>query len=77
MNLELIITIGVLVAELLVFGLCYIRAKQPPNPMKPRLLPYGLIMLFLALAAFTTTAHVISVTTGHRLEARNKMKGQN
>jgi len=70
------ITLGVLVLELLVFGLCYVRAKQPPNPMKPRLLPYALIMIFLGLAVFATTAHVISVTTGHQLMPRNKMKGQ-
>jgi hypothetical protein len=75
MNSELLITIGVLVVELLILGLCYIRAKQPPNPLKPRILPYGLIMIFLGLAVFVTTAHVISVTTGHRLEAKNKMKG--
>ena len=76
MNPELLVTLGALLAELIVFGLCYIRAKQPPNPLKPRLLPYGLIMLFLGLAVFVTTAHTIGVITGHRLEGKTKMKGQ-
>jgi hypothetical protein len=77
MNQELIITLAVLLFEIVLFGICYLRAKQPPNPAKPRLLPYGLIMMFLFLAGFVTVAHTIGVITGHRIEARNKMKGQN
>jgi hypothetical protein len=75
-NTELIVTLGLLVVEILLFLLCYVRMKQPPNPMKPRLLPYGLISIFLTLAVFVTIAHTVSVVTGHRLEAKNKMKGQ-
>jgi len=76
MNVELIITLAILAIEIALFVLCYVKMKQPPNPLKPRLVPYSLIMIFLTLAIFTTLAHTISVTTGHRLEAKNKMKGQ-
>jgi len=76
MNTELIITLAVLAAEIAFFGFCYLRSKQPPNPLKPRLLPYTLIMLFLSLAVLVTLAHTISVVSGHRLEAKNKMRGQ-
>ena len=76
MNPELIITLTVLFAELVVFAICYVRTKQPPNLAKPRILPYGLIMLFLGLAVFVTVAHTVSVVTGHRVEGRTKMKGQ-
>jgi hypothetical protein len=46
------------------------------DPLRPRLLPYALITIFLTLAIFVTMAHTYSVLTGHRLEAKNKMKGQ-
>ncbi len=76
MNTELIITLGLLVFEIIIFVLCYLRMKQPPNPMRPRLLPYGLISIFLILGILLTVAHTVSVMTGHRLEGRTKMKGQ-
>jgi hypothetical protein len=76
MNTELLVTLGVLAFEGYLMRLFYVRAKRPVDPRRPRILPYGALLLFLGLAAIVTSAHVISVVTGHQLEARNKMKGQ-
>jgi hypothetical protein len=76
MNTELIITLALLAAELGILRWCYVRSKRPPDPLRPRILPYGLITVFLSLAILVTMAHTYSVLSGHRLEARNKMKGQ-
>ena len=76
MDPELLTTLSVLALEIVIFGWCYFKAKQPANPLKPRLFPYALVMIFLGLALFVTTAHAIGVLTGHRIEGRTKMKGQ-
>jgi hypothetical protein len=76
MDPELLITLSVLLAEIAIFGVCYVKARQPANPLKPRLFPYALVMIFLGLAIFVTTAHSIGVITGHRIEGKTRMKGQ-
>jgi hypothetical protein len=76
MDDELLVTLGALVLELAFFIWCYRKAKQPINPLRPRLFPYALVMIFLGLAIFVTTAHSIGVATGHRIEGRTRMKGQ-
>ena len=76
MNVELLITIGVLLIEIAVFVLCTVLSGRPPDPNRPRLFPYALTMIMLALAIFVTVAHTMSVVTGHRIEGRTKMKGQ-
>ena len=72
MNTSLALTIGVLLLELAVFGLCFIRARRPVDPLRPRLLPYNIIMIFLALAILATAAHIITLVTGHQLMPRQR-----
>jgi hypothetical protein len=64
MNSGLIITLAVLAAEIGLLLLCRRQLKRPVNPMKPKLLPYGALMIFLALGIFVTLAHTISLVTG-------------
>lgn len=71
-QIELIITVAVLVLEIGVFALCYYRAKQPPDPLNPRILNYGLIMVFLALIFFATLAHAVSLITGSQVKPRRR-----
>ncbi len=70
MSHELIITLLVLAAEVTLFALCIVGARRPIDPLKPRLIPYNIIMIFLAIAIFATAAHVISLLTGQQLAPR-------
>jgi hypothetical protein len=71
-TVELAITVGILLAELGLFAFCYHQAKQPPNPAKPRLINYGLVMLILTLLFLATLAHVVSLVTGKQVEPRRR-----
>jgi len=64
------ITIAVLVVEIALFGLCVRAARRPIDPLRPRLIPYNVIMLALFVAILATTAHVISLMTGNQLMPR-------
>lgn len=66
----MIITLAVLAVELALFLVCLYRARQPVDPLRPRLLPYNLIMIFLAVAIFATLAHIVSLYTGQQLMPR-------
>ncbi len=71
----LIITLLLLVAEIVVLYFCRLQLKRPVDPLKPRMLPYGAIMIFVTLGIFVTLAHSISIVTGEQLKPRNKMMG--
>ncbi len=72
MSNQLIITLLVLAAEVGLFVLCVIVSRRPIDPLKPRLIPYNIIMIFLAVAIFATAAHVISLLTGQQLMPRQR-----
>ena len=71
-QIELAITIGILVLEIGLFALCYYRAKQPPDPLNPRILNYGLLMVLMGLVLLATLAHVISLATGTQVQPRRR-----
>ena len=73
---EMIATLVVLAIEIALIFLCTRRMRQPVNPAKPRIFPYNAVVIFLGLAVLVTAAHTVSVYTGHKLEAKNKMRGQ-
>ena len=64
------ITIAVLVVEIALFVLCVLAARRPIDPLRPRLIPYNVIMIMLFVAMLATTAHIISLMTGHQLMPR-------
>jgi hypothetical protein len=65
-------TISVLLVQLVLLGLCYWRARQPANPMKPRLLPYRFLILLLVVTSLATLAHVFALVTGIPVEPRRR-----
>ncbi len=71
----LIITLLLLVAQIVILYFCRVQLKKPADPLKPRMLPYGVIMLFAMLGIFVTLAHSISIVTGEQVKPRNKMMG--
>ena len=73
---ELILTIAILIAEVGLIVLCRFKLKQPPDPRRPRILPYGAFMIMLSFGAIITVAHTVSLVTGKQLVAKTKMRGQ-
>jgi len=71
-EIELAITIGVALIEVALFAYCYYQAKQPPDPAKPRLINYGLVMLLLTLLFLATVAHIVSLVTGKQVQPRRR-----
>jgi hypothetical protein len=67
---SLTLTLLVLAGEGAVFLLCLYRVRQPIDPLRPRLVPYNIIMILLAVAMMATAAHVISLLSGHQLMPR-------
>ncbi len=71
--MSLTITLGLLVVEFIVIGVCYWQDKKPPDPAKPRLFPYRFVMVTMAVIILGTLAHVITLVTGNQVMPRNKM----
>lgn len=71
-EIELAITIAILILDVGLIALCYYRAKQPPNPAKPRIINYNLAMIFLALLFLAALAHTISLITGSQVKPRRR-----
>ena len=71
-EIELAITITILLIELGLLALCYYRAKQPPNFAKPRIINYALVMIFLSLLFLATLAHTVSLITGNQVKPRRR-----
>lgn len=63
-------TCAFLAVEIGLFLACLIQVRKPIDPLKPRMLPYNIIMIFLTVAIFATIAHIISLLTGHQLMPR-------
>ncbi|MGE3335106.1 MAG: hypothetical protein AB7I36_15790 [Rhodospirillaceae bacterium] len=70
MSNDLWLTVAALAAEIVLFLFCLVQVRKPIDPLKPRLLPYNVIMIFLTVAIFATIAHIVSLLTGHQLAPR-------
>jgi hypothetical protein len=70
MSSQLLTTLLFLGVEVALFVVCLMQARKPVDPLRPRLLPYNVIMILLAVAIFATLAHVISLLTGQQLAPR-------
>lgn len=70
MSDQLMLTLLVLAAEVVLFAVCTIRARRPIDPLRPRMVPYNAVMIILAVAIMATVAHIISLLTGHQLMPR-------
>ncbi len=67
---DLIITVIILLIEIGLFGFCYYQSKKPADPLKPRLIPYALVMVILAAVMLATLAHIVSLVTGTQVQPR-------
>jgi membrane protein CcdC involved in cytochrome C biogenesis len=76
MSGELILTLVILIVMVGLIVLCRFKLKQPPDPKRPRILPYGAFMIMLSFGALLAVAHTVSLVTGKQLTAKTKMRGQ-
>lgn len=74
MSSELTVSVSILVAEIVLFAICFIRSMRPPVIGQVRLFPYRAALIFLIILIFVTAAHVISLITGSPIKPR-RMKG--
>jgi hypothetical protein len=70
MTSDLVATLAVLAVEVALFIICLVKVRQPSNPLKPRLISYNLVMIFLSLAIFATLARIVGLITGHQITPR-------
>lgn len=70
MTSQLTITLLVLAVEVALFLVCFLQVRRPVDPLRPRMLPYNVIMILLAVAIFATLAHVVSLLSGQQLMPR-------
>jgi hypothetical protein len=68
--IDLIVTVIILLIEIALVIFCYIQSKKPVDPLKPRLLPYALLMVVLVAAILATVAHLVSLLTGQQVQPR-------
>ena len=71
-EIELAVTLVVLLITIGLIALSYYKAKQPPNPLKPRLINYPLLTILLALVFLAVLAHVVSLLTGSEVQPRRR-----
>ena len=69
---ELIITLALIVAEAVALYVVMGVLRRPPDPTKPRLIPYNLVAVILMVLLLATLAHLVSMITGEQLQPRRR-----
>ena len=59
------VTIGVLVAVLLVFAFANWRARQPAQPLKVRMVNYHVVQMACIVVILVVAAHMLTLYAGH------------
>ena len=71
-EIELVITIVIMLVVVGTVAYCYYKAKQPVDPLKPRLINYPLVLILLSLVFLSTIAHVVTLVTGKQVKPRRR-----
>jgi len=64
LDLDLVLTVAVIVGASVSGGLLIHRERRPPDPGKPRLLPSTPLLFLCALALVLALAHLVTIITG-------------
>jgi hypothetical protein len=70
MTLDLPTTLAVFLAGLALFGFAAWRARQPPNPLKTRMINYHVVQIFTIILLLLMMTHLVTLITGHALPGR-------
>ena len=64
MNLDLPVTLGIVVAIFAVFGFANWKARQPAEPLKVRLVNYHVVQMVCIVVFLVMAAHLLSLMLG-------------
>ena len=66
MDLNLPVTIGIVVAILIIFGFANWRSRQPPDPLNMSMIKvnYHLVQMVCIVALLYMAAHLLTLLTG-------------
>ena len=70
MIIEWAVTLALLAAGVALFGFATWRARQPPQPLKVRMVNYTLVQFAAVLFVLLVVAHVITLATGEPMIGR-------
>jgi hypothetical protein len=70
MILDWAVTLTLLAAGLGLFGFATWRARQPPQPLKVRMVNYHYVQFLALLFILLAVAHVITLATGEPMVGR-------
>lgn len=71
--MDLPLTISLFVGQTVILLLCIWQDRKPVDPLKPKLLPYRLLMLILVVTSLATLAHTMAILTGKPVVPNRKM----
>lgn len=70
MDLSLTTTLAVAVLMLCLFGFANWRARQPPEPLKVRMINYHVVQMVCIVVILLMAAHLVSIFTGHPFDGQ-------
>ena len=72
MTLDLPATLTILTVAFAIFAFSAWRARQPPNPLKVRMINYNVVQLFMVVVLLLMLAHVVTLVVGHPVTGRQQ-----
>ena len=65
MELDLIPTLILLALNAALFAFAVYKHRQPADPLKPRLISYGVVQLLCIIVFLLIGAHLVTLVVGH------------
>ena len=70
MEMNLPVTLVLLVLTATIFVYSNYRGRQPAQPLKVRMINYNLVMIFSIIVTLVLLSHVVTLTTGFSIPGR-------
>jgi hypothetical protein len=62
--MDLTLTIALLAGEVIILVVCILMQRRKVDITRPRIIPYGIIGMFMMVLVLATLAHVVALVTG-------------
>ncbi len=70
MELDWPVSLGILAAIAALSGFAIWRLRQPPDPLRIRMIDYHYVLLFALIAGLLILAHLVTLVTGQPFTGR-------